>query len=389
MKVGLYHQHRDDVAGGAEQVVVVIAEALARDHQVDLLHHKSALTLERLAHLYGADLRGVRLRHVPAITAEISWAEPWNRYRAERSRYAGITREYDLLIASVYEVPPFCHAKRGALYIHFPYFDRDATWPWVRDGNRLSQRLRRAYARWEWARRFSGYQVAMVNSEFTREYTRRWWGLDSRVVYAPAKSDFRVVPKQNAILSVGRFATGGTSKRQLEMAEAFVELRREGLHNWSYASVGGLNQLPADRAFFDRVRVAGAAGGARVEANVSRAQLDELYEGAKIFWHGAGYGGLEQRPDLMEHFGIVTAEAMAAGCVPVVNRKGGQAEIVEHGVNGFLWDTLDELREFTRRLAGDDGLRSRMSDAARARAQRFSRAAYADRLREALRPLTG
>ena len=389
MKVGLYHQHRDDVAGGAEQVVVVIAEALSRDHQVDILHHKPALTSEQLARFYGADLQQVRLRYVPEVTAEVSWARPWRRYPAERSRYAKVTGEYELLIASVYEVPPFCHARRGALYIHFPFFERDATWPWVRDGNRLTQRLRRLYARWEWARRFSGYQVAMVNSEFTREYTRRWWGLDSRVIYAPAKSDFRVIPKQNAILSVGRFATGGTSKRQLEMVEAFVELRRGGLANWRYDSVGGLNQLPADRAYFDRVRMTGVAAGAGVEANVSRARLDELYEGAKIFWHGAGYGDLSRRPDLMEHFGIVTAEAMAAGCVPVVNRQGGQAEIVAHGVNGFLWDTLDELRDYTLRLAGDDALRARMSDAARAGALRFSRAAYADRLREALRPLTG
>jgi len=73
----------------------------------------------------------------------------------------------------------------------------------------------------------------------------------------------------------------------------------------------------------------------------------------------------------VEHFGISTAEAMAAGCVPVVINKGGQPEIVEHGVNGFVWETLDELRNYTTRLINDDALRAKMSEAARKRAQVF------------------
>jgi glycosyltransferase involved in cell wall biosynthesis len=63
---------------------------------------------------------------------------------------------------------------------------------------------------------------------------------------------------------------------------------------------------------------------------------------------------------------------MAAGCVPVVINKGGQPEIVEHGVSGFLWDTLEELKEYTLRVARDEQLRARMSDAARRRAEMFS-----------------
>lgn len=387
MRVGLYHQHRDEVAGGAEQVVVVMAEALSPYHQVDLLHHKPDLTLAQLRRDYGADLVGVRLRFVPPDIAEISWARPWKRYLRERSRYASVTREYDLLIASVYEVPPFCHATRGALYVHFPYFERDATWPWVHDGRSIGKRLRRLYARWEWSRRFRGYRVVMVNSAFTREYTRRWWGLESHVVYAPAKCDFRRVPKRNAILSVGRFATAGTGKNQLELVEAFRGLFRDGCAGWEYHTVGGVSSVEKDRAYFEQVRAAAATCGARAEANVTRTQLDALYQEAKIFWHGAGYGDIDHRPDLMEHFGIVTVEAMAAGCVPVVNARGGQAEIVEHGVNGFLWRGLDELQQFSRTLLNDDALRARMSEAARARAQMFSREAYTGRLLEALHPL--
>ena len=76
-------------------------------------------------------------------------------------------------------------------------------------------------------------------------------------------------------------------------------------------------------------------------------------------------------------------KAMAAGCVPLVVNAGAQPELVEHGVSGFVWDTLEELAEYTRRVAGDAALRARMSEAARERAQRYSRTAFFRRVREA------
>ena len=60
----------------------------------------------------------------------------------------------------------------------------------------------------------------------------------------------------------------------------------------------------------------------------------------------------------MEHFGITTVEAMAAGCVPVVINKAGQREIVEDGVSGFLWNTWGELKDRTQLLAEDGNLRT-------------------------------
>ena len=90
----------------------------------------------------------------------------------------------------------------------------------------------------------------------------------------------------------------------------------------------------------------------------------------------------------VEHFGISTVEAMAAGCVPVVINRGGQSEIVEHGATGFLWDTLAELKEYTATLVSDEALRARMAEAARAAAQRFSREAFTEEFRRLLRPST-
>lgn len=66
---------------------------------------------------------------------------------------------------------------------------------------------------------------------------------------------------------------------------------------------------------------------------------------------------------------------MTAGLlgIPVVaSPVGPYAEYVEHGVNGFLASTRDEWSTAIARLVADAGLRTRMGEANRARAQRFS-----------------
>ena len=112
--------------------------------------------------------------------------------------------------------------------------------------------------------------------------------------------------------------------------------------------------------------------------------MRSFFERARIFWHATGLNDdTDAHPELAEHFGIATVEAMAAGCVPVVIDKGGQREIVEHGRTGFLWTTVDEMKACTLRLIADDGLWSRMSVAARQQATRFTRGRFVDRLSRA------
>jgi glycosyltransferase involved in cell wall biosynthesis len=183
---------------------------------------------------------------------------------------------------------------------------------------------------------------------------------------------FERQPKEQRILSVGRFSTAAHTKKQAELMSVFGMLGGSG-SGWRYSSVGGLNSRQQNHDYFAQVRQAGMELGADVEANLSRSALKCLYERSSIYWHATGFGDdTERRPELAEHFGISTVEAMAAGCVPVVINKGGQAEIVTHGVTGFLWNTLEELRDYTRQLMRDPALRERMSEAAQERARRFS-----------------
>ena len=55
-----------------------------------------------------------------------------------------------------------------------------------------------------------------------------------------------------------------------------------------------------------------------------------------------------------EPFGLVVAEAMAAGTPVIATPRGSLPELVEHGVTGFLGETNEELAGFVARVSGID-----------------------------------
>jgi phosphatidyl-myo-inositol dimannoside synthase len=100
------------------------------------------------------------------------------------------------------------------------------------------------------------------------------------------------------------------------------------------------------------------------------------------------WGGLEQ-----EGFGIVFLEAAAAGVTQVAGNSGGSAEAVEDGETGVVVDRprdVGDVAAALRRLIDDPGLRVRMGNSARARAEAcFDYDVLAPRLAQALAEVEG
>jgi glycosyltransferase involved in cell wall biosynthesis len=379
LKVSIYNEPRGSGIGGSEFVAALLAEAFGKDHQVDLYHRIPSLTVEKLASNSGTDLNNVQLHCIdlPDIESQLSRRNPLSHYKQSQKFLAGLSEGYDIFVAIMHGVPPFSHAKKNALICLFP----TPTAPYVKPEGEVDVELARKrparylYQSWAWKKRMATYQLKTAISDFSRSWARKRWGIECEIVYPPVDIAFRRVEKDKIILSVGRFAldSEGHTKKQKEMLGVYSSMNGERTLAWKYFCVGGLGATPEHKAYFEKLSALAAPSGAQLVANIGRGELKGLYERASIFWHAAGYGEDQNtRPIFVEHFGISTVEAMAAGCVPVVINKGGQPEIVEHGVNGFVWETLDELCNYTTRLINDDALRSKMSDAARKRAQVFS-----------------
>jgi glycosyltransferase involved in cell wall biosynthesis len=382
MKIGLYIEHGvGNGVGGAELMMAHLASRWSRTHDVDLVHHRPTLTRERIGLFTADDLDRVTLRHVPREPDAPAFGDPVRRYRAAREWHAAVSEPYDLFVNCTHWLPCFSHAKAAALLVLFPFYVRPPDMPEMTRLPAWKQLRHRAYYDFEWRRRLATYRHRIAISEFSREWTRRRWKVDCSVVHPPVELDLPDGPKENLVLSVGRFSTMAHTKKQAEMMSAFRALQPTALGRWTYACVGGLNDRAENHAYFERVRELGRGMSTIVEANLQAPSLRQLFARAKIFWHATGLDDdTVARPELAEHFGIATVEAMAAGCVPVVINKGGQPEIVRHGETGFVWNTREELQRYTRLLADDPPLWSRMSAAAKTRARDFSRARFIERL---------
>ncbi len=390
MKIGIHKEYGSGCIGGAEYMMAVLADGLSEAHQVEIVHHQDGLTRDRLANVFGISLDRVGMRYVaPKARPREFSANPWKKYANARERYAELSRGFDVFVCLTHgeEPPPFCHAGTGVLVVLFPLSERPSRWPYeqVRGwGGRLKERIGRRYREWEWQKRLGSYRIHVGISEYVRRWTRELWGIDCGLLHPPVDVEFSSTTKQQTILCVGRFSP---LKNQRVLVESFQGMDPLVRNGWTLVCAGGVGSASEERAYFDSVRALTNGHPVDVMSNLSRTELKSKYEQAAIFWHAAGFGADEAlNPGITEHFGIVTVEAMAAGCVPVVIRKGGQPELVTHGVSGFLWDTPEELQRYTMQLANDDALRARMAAAARQRSQGFNAKTFMTRFNSLLAP---
>ena len=146
-------------------------------------------------------------------------------------------------------------------------------------------------------------------------------------------------------------------------------------------AIGGTGR---DRGRLDGL-VASTGAPVRLLGRIEHDDLPLLYGCGDVFAMLCRnrWGGLEQ-----EGFGIVFAEAAAAGVPQVAGDSGGAAEAVEDGATGFVVRYPDDpvsAAEAIGRLLDDGDLRARMSVAGRARAEaELSWDVLAGRLAEAL-----
>jgi glycosyltransferase involved in cell wall biosynthesis len=191
------------------------------------------------------------------------------------------------------------------------------------------------------------YSYFICNSEFTAFYLKEYWpGIQHRkikILYPPVRlfeHDFsinkekrivicsRIVPDKKIDLVINTFIKN--------YAETDVKL-----------IVVGSATSPEAEAYLDDLKSL-SGENVRFFINQDRRSLEAIFARSLVFWHSKGYE--ESNPYFFEHFGITTVEAMSAGVIPVVINKGGQREIVDHGVNGYKWDTLEELVRYTNTI---------------------------------------
>jgi glycosyltransferase involved in cell wall biosynthesis len=350
VRIGLYDPHLATLGGGERYFLTILEEALGVPAaEVVLLSPDQP------------DPAGWRRLGIEVEDGSFGWARAMDREVTEASR------DLDVLVALVNEVPPLSHARRSVAVVQFPHRSHLG----ARGRVLRALRVSRAPAA------LASYELFLCYSAFTRDHVRARLGVDAVIVPPPvAVPPARSGERDPLVLSVGRFFSDWHSKNQHVLVEAFRALDAPG---WSLVLAGAAH----DPAYIQRVRRAAEGLPVELRLDVPRDELLELQSRAALFWHAAGYGQDARRhPERLEHFGIVTVEAMAHGAVPLVYPAGGSAELVDDGRTGRWWRTPAELAERTRELISDEPERARLAAAARAEAERFSMERFRASVRE-------
>jgi glycosyltransferase involved in cell wall biosynthesis len=137
-----------------------------------------------------------------------------------------------------------------------------------------------------------------------------------------------------------------------------------------------------------RVRIMGASPSLEAELSCSESitLLPEFAQEAHLFLQGLDCLFYRTSEEWPEPWGRVVPEAMACGLSVVCHNSGGYVEIIDHGKNGFLFDTQEEALEILLRLKEDRALRQSVGKTARETVEElFSPARRSDILKFYLR----
>jgi glycosyltransferase involved in cell wall biosynthesis len=228
--------------------------------------------------------------------------------------------------------------------------------------------------------RLSKIDYVVVNSEYTKgHYLRASQSVGFNnlkvIVISPPISDLpvsEIEKNQHQILSVGRFFVHGHSKNQHMLITAFRDLLIRHPEA-TLVLAGGLAPGSVHREYLDMCRDLAKDLPVSFHIDAEREEISALMESSSIYWHGAGFE-VDPRlyPERCEHFGISLVEAMGSRLIPVVVGNGGPDEIVQFGINGFKYQSVEGLVRRTSLIFElDDHSRQTMRNAARARFEEY------------------
>ncbi len=346
-KAAIYDPYLDTLGGGERYSLEVASYLSKNGYQVDVFWDESSIKSKIKERL------NIEVEQLNFIS---------NIFKKDDKIGKKNLKNYDLVFFLSDGSIPFLTAKQNILHFQVPFHDVG--------GGRFINRIK--------LRRINDI---ICNSFFTKRFIDREYGVNSKVIYPPVAIDsFKPLKKENFIISVGRFTDLLHNKRQDVLIEVFKKMK---LKDWKLLLIGGDEE---GKRYVADLRKKAQGFPIEIITSPRFSDLKRLYGQAKIFWTAAGFAiDEEKEPEKVEHFGMTTVEAMAAGCVPVVIKKGGQSEIVKEEENGLLWEREEELIKKTLRLIKDEKLLLKLAREAEKQAADFSQARFYQRLKEIIK----
>ncbi|MFH2068550.1 MAG: glycosyltransferase [Candidatus Omnitrophota bacterium] len=370
-----------NVSGGSEALCFRIIETLKDDYRITLITDRT-VNIRKANALFGTNLKDndfkVKVSLLPFILNTLSKSRfiKWRWALLQKSAKRA-SDSYDLLFSASNEAD---FGRRGIQYLHFPKAVDELH---LRKTGELSDDLARGssvFSRlylWIYRRRlrpdYENVRInrTLCNSEFTQTVFGNFYKAECEVVYPPItdlSAYARPWPeREDGFVCAGRIEPAKNVVRTVRILKKLKEL---GL-NLHLHILG----KPWDRAYAKKV--AAECRGTDFllyEGEVSREELNKLMGSHKYFIHGYDF----------EHFGMASAEAVSAGCIPFVPNSGGQVEII--GKNPLLCysDEYDAVEKIDR-VCRDAGLQENIREDLKSVLPNFSSDNFRRRIKEIVR----
>lgn len=355
MRIGIFDPYLDDLGGG-EKYMMTVASCLSRKHDVTVFWDNYE-DFNAIKNRFNISLENIKLQK-NIFSPNLNFLQKTKAFG-----------EYDAFIILSDGSIPFVFPKKLYMHIQQPLPNKK--------GFNFKDNLKRRHI-----------SAIFYNSKFTKHFNDRFFpSVKAEVIYPPVKLDLSLkiedLRKENVIMHVGRFRVRNLAtddyKKQGFMIESFKKIVDDGLKNWKFILASSVRK--EDEETFEKLKNNAKDYPIEFYINKTNKEIFALYNKAKIYWHASGYGeDIEKHPELAEHFGMTTVEAMGAGVVPVVINSGGQKEIVTDGENGLLWNTREELFKKTEQITNDENLRIELAKNAIKRAKDFSEETFSQKI---------
>ena len=392
-KVGIYQRDLGK-KDWTERWVGSIAQILSEDSEVEIIHRVSDFDSEKYSEACGLDFSRVSFRCVPMPEWPNHADLHLKRSLKQESNFCReFSESYDLFLVLSNEPPFFSHAKRNILLTPFPRFTFDQyyghnTQEWEKKGF-LSRWWGKKYQYLKWRARFASYQKVLCPSLFSRQWCWNLWQMTSQVLYPMPRKDFQPQEEKEAlIVSVGDFSAKNPNRQDV-LINAFQEfydrmiVRFELEDNWRLCLIGNCSDSPEDQTFVEKLRRKAYGYPIEIQTNGDFQTLKNTMARATFLWSAAGYDVKEnESPERVESFAMEALEAQAAGAVPMIFHIGSAAEVIHHGLNGFLWSTYRELVDMTTAILIEKRILPILETGAIKNAESFNETAFRENLKK-------